>query len=97
MHLNWNFFERLFFLKTVEAKVIILASYVESNVTMAINKFQKSRLTFDLSAKISHIGVPSIYLNSFLRNQSNSNFIVERSKFMTNINGHMTIMAAMPI
>ena len=30
---------------------------------MAINKFQRSRLTFDLSAKASHIGVPSIYLN----------------------------------
>ena len=30
---------------------------------MAINKFQKSRLTFDLSASVAHIGVPSIYLN----------------------------------
>ena len=29
---------------------------------MAINKFQRSRLTFDLPAK-AHIGVPSIYKN----------------------------------
>ena len=33
------------------------------NETMAINKFQRSRLTIDLSAKVAHIGVPSIYLN----------------------------------
>ena len=49
------------FLKTVEAKVIILTWYVLSNVTMAINKSQRSRLTFDLSAKAAHIGVQSIY------------------------------------
>ena len=30
---------------------------------MAINKFQRSRLTFDLLAKVAHIGVPSTYLN----------------------------------
>ena len=30
---------------------------------MAINKFQRSRLTFDLSANVAHIGVPSSYLN----------------------------------
>ena len=30
---------------------------------MAINKFQRSRLTFDLSAKVAHIGVPSTYKN----------------------------------
>ena len=30
---------------------------------MAINKFQRSRLTFDLSAKVAHSGVPSTYLN----------------------------------
>ena len=31
---------------------------------MAINKFQRSRMTFDLSAKVSHIGVPSMYMTS---------------------------------
>ena len=30
---------------------------------MAINKFKGSRLTFDFSAKVAHIGVPSIYRN----------------------------------
>ena len=30
---------------------------------MAINKFQRSRLTFDLLAKVAHIGDPSTYLN----------------------------------
>ena len=61
MHLNGNIFKMSIFLTTIEAKVTILNSYVLSNVTMAINKFQRSRLTFDLSAKAAHIGVPSIY------------------------------------
>ena len=30
---------------------------------MAINKFQRSRLTIDLSAFVTHNGVPSIYQN----------------------------------
>ena len=30
---------------------------------MAINKFQRSRLTFNFSAKVSHIGVPSTHQN----------------------------------
>ena len=30
---------------------------------MAINKFQRSRLTFALSAKVAHNVVPSIYQN----------------------------------
>ena len=30
---------------------------------MAINKYQRSRLTFALSAKVTHIVVPSIYYN----------------------------------
>ena len=53
------FFWKVDFLNTVEAKVIILTWYVETNETMAINKFQVSRLTFNLSAKVAHIGVPS--------------------------------------
>ena len=44
-----------------EAKVIILTWYVKPNETVAINKFQRSRLTFDLSAKVTHIGVPSTF------------------------------------
>ena len=56
-------------LNTVEAKFIILTC-VKPNETMAINRFQRSRLTFDFSAKVSPIGVSSIYRlkHSFLRN-----------------------------
>ena len=61
MHLNEIFFLKMIFLKTVEAKVIIITRYVQPNETMTINKFQRSRLTFDLSAKVAHIGAPSIY------------------------------------
>ena len=57
MHLNGIFFWKVDFLNTVEAKVIILTWY-DPNETMAINKFQRSRLTFYFSAKVAHIGVP---------------------------------------
>ena len=40
-------------------RVIILTWYVKPNETMGINKFQRSRLTFDFSAKVANIGVPS--------------------------------------
>ena len=50
MHLNGKISEKLIYLKTVEALVIILAWYVKPNETKAINKFQRSRLTFDLPA-----------------------------------------------
>ena len=54
-------FWKVDFLNTIEAKVIILTWYVKPNETMAINKFPRSRLTFDLSAKIAHIGVLSTH------------------------------------
>ena len=60
MHLN-GIFLKDDFLKTVEAKVIIIIRYVQPNETMTINKFQRSSLTFDLSANVTRIGVPSIY------------------------------------
>ena len=47
MHLNGIFFFwKVDFLNTVEAKVIILTWYVKPNETMAMNKFQRSWLTF---------------------------------------------------
>ena len=61
MHLNGKISEKLIFLKTVEALVIILTWYVWPNETMAVNKFKRSRLTFDLSAYVAQIGVQSIY------------------------------------
>ena len=51
MHLNVKISEKLIFWKTVEGLVIILTWYIQPNETIAINKFQGSRLTFDLSAK----------------------------------------------
>ena len=53
-----GFFLKVDFLNTDESKVIILTWYVKPNETMAINKFQRSRLTFYFSAKVDHIGVP---------------------------------------
>ena len=50
MHLIRKISEKLIFLKNVEALVIILTGYLEPNETMAINKFQRSILAFDLSA-----------------------------------------------
>ena len=52
MHLNGKISEKLIFWKTVEALVIILTWYIQPNETMAINKFQSLRLTFDLRSLI---------------------------------------------
>ena len=54
VHLNGIFLEKVDILNTVEDKVIILTSNVKPNETMAMNKFQWSRLTFDLLAKVAH-------------------------------------------
>ena len=72
---------------------------------MAINKFQRSRLAFDLSAKVSHIGVPSIYSNIIFSETImpfELNFHVKTlsdklAKIYTNYFGYMTKMANMPI
>ena len=62
MHLHGIFFFGKFdFWNTVEVKVIILTCYVKPNETIAINKFQRLRLTINFSAKVAHIGVPSTY------------------------------------
>ena len=72
---------------------------------MAINKFQRSRLTFALSAKVAHIVVPSIYLNivfSQTIGQIELKFHVKTpynklAKIYTKYFGHITKMAATPI
>ena len=67
MHLNGIiFFWKVDFLNTVEAKVIILTWYVKTYDTMALNKFQRSRLTYALSAKVAQIMVPSIHWNKVI-------------------------------
>ena len=57
MHSNGFFFWKVDFLNTIEAKVIILTWYVKPEETMAISKYQRSRLTLNVSAKVAHIGV----------------------------------------
>ena len=72
---------------------------------MAINKFQRSRLTSDLSAKVAHIGVPSKYLNIVFSETTRPMEIKFHifspydwlAKFYTNCYGHMTKMATKPI
>ena len=72
---------------------------------MAINKFQSSRLTFALSAKVTHIVVPSINLNivfSQTIGQIELKFHVKTSndklvKIYTKHFYHMAKIAATPI
>ena len=72
---------------------------------MAINKFQRSRLTFALSAKVAHIVVSSIYKkHSFLQTIGpiELKFHVKTpydksAKLYTKYVSHMTKMATTPI
>ena len=49
---EWEIFRKVFFfLNTVEAKVIFSLDMFN---LVSINKFQRSRLTFDLSATVAH-------------------------------------------
>ena len=72
---------------------------------MAITKFQSSRLTFNFSAKVAHIGVPSTHLNiSFLKTtrpielKFHMKTPYDRlAEIYTNCTGHMTKMVTTPI
>ena len=72
---------------------------------MAINKFQRSRLTFDFSAKVAHIGVPSTNLNIVFSETTRPIEIKIHmttpydwlAKNCTNCYGHMTKIATKPI
>ena len=72
---------------------------------MAINKFQRSRLTFALSAKVAHIVVPPIYLNIVISQTIDpielkfhmKTCYDKLAKIYTKYFGHMTKMAATPI
>ena len=70
---------------------------------MAINKFQSSRLTFNFSAKVADIGVPSTHLN-IVSSETTWPFELKfdmktpydrLAKIYTNC--HMTKMATTPI
>ena len=71
---------------------------------MAINKFQRSRLTFNFSAKVAHIGVPSTQniVSSDTMRPIELKFHMKTpydrlAKIYTICSGHMTKMATMPI
>ena len=72
---------------------------------MAINKFKRSRLTYDLSAKVAYIGVPSVYQNIVFSQTIGPielKFHVKTpcdklAKIFAKYFGHMTKMAATPI
>ena len=56
---EWNFFfEKLIFLILWKPKSLFSLDMFN---LVSINKFQRSRLIFDLSAKVAYIGVPSTY------------------------------------
>ena len=70
---------------------------------MAIKKFQRSRLTFNFSAKVAHIGVPSTHQN-IVSSETTRPFELKfqtpydrLAKIFTNFTGHMTKMATRPI
>ena len=72
---------------------------------MAINKFQRSRLTFYFSAKVSHIGVPSTHQN-IISSETTRPFELKfhmktpydrLAKIYTKCTGHMTKMATTPM
>ena len=72
---------------------------------MAISKFQRSRLTFNFSAKVAHIGVPSIHQN-IVSSETMRPFELKfhmktpydmLAKIYTNCTSHMTKMATTPI
>ena len=72
---------------------------------MAINKFQRSWLTFNFSAKVAHIGVPSTHQN-IVSSETTKPFELKfhmktpydrLAKFFTNYTGHMTLIATTPI
>ena len=72
---------------------------------MAINKFQRSRSTFNFSAKVAHIGVPSTHQNIVFSETTwpfELKFYMKTpydrvAKIHTNCTDHMTKMATMPI
>ena len=72
---------------------------------VSINKFQRARLTFDLSGKVTPVGVPLTYLNINFPETSRpieTNFHMTTpydwlAKTYINCYGHMTNMVTTPI
>ena len=98
---KWDFFWKFHFLKTVEAKVIILTWYVEPNETMAINKFQRSSspLTYQPRLLIleSHQNIVSSETTGLFELKFHMKTPYDRlAKIYTKCTGHMTKMATTP-
>ena len=55
------FFEKLILKILSRPKSLFSLDIIKPNETMAINKFQRSRLTFNFSGKVARIGVPSTH------------------------------------
>ena len=102
MHLNGIFFEKLMFLILWKPKSLFLLDMLN---LVSTNKFQRSRMTFDLSAKVAHIWSPINILN---HNFSETTSPIEikfhmttpydwLAKIYTNCYCHMAKMATMPI
>ena len=104
MHLNGIFFYKLFFWILWKPKSLFSLDMFNLHVVF-INKFQRSRLTFDLSAKVAHIGVLSTYLNIVFSETTRPielKFHTTTSydwlaKICTNCYGHMTKMVTTSI
>ena len=69
---------------------------------MAIKKFHRSRLTFNFSAKVAHIGVLSTHVSSETTRPIELKFHMKTpydrlAKIYTSCTGHMTKMVTMPI
>ena len=45
----------------LDLKSLFSLDMFKPNETMAINKFERSKLTVDFSAKVAHTGAPSTY------------------------------------
>ena len=102
MHLNGRFFEKYIFWILWKPKSLFSLDMFN---LVSINKFQRSRLTFDLSAKVAPIEVPSTYQNLVF---SETTWPIESkfhmtfpydwlAKTYTNCYGYMTNMATTPI
>ena len=72
---------------------------------MAINKFQRSRLTFNFLDKVAHIGVPSTH-NNIVSSETTGPLELKfhmktpydrLAKTYPNCSGHMTKMTTTPI
>ena len=92
----WSTYLKSWFLNTVEAKVTILTWNVKPNETMAINKFQRSRLTFQpmslILASHQYIYITRKWTADFVYYAKSPYFPINSHTFVTNVAWHPTSM-----